>query len=532
MAQTSNTAAMYLRSSKDRSDVSIDAQRRSLTEHAAKRGLQVVREYTDVVESAKSDRRPAFQEMIRDLKLASRTWSTLLILDTSRLFRQRFGAMNFKWECKKRGVTVVFANLPDVDPVTRVIVEAVFEAMDEVHSLMSKTKGLAGMAENVRQGFRAGGRAPFGYRLKAIGTGAIREGEEVTKSKLEPDENAHAIGRYLRARAANTVRADAAAAAGLKLASTTLVSIEWNALTYSGCTVWNVHAERQDGAAIGGRKRRPRSEWVIQEGTHEALISRDQAEQLLQRLESSPIGLAVSRGKTAASGALLSGLLRCPGGRAWHSDGNGAYRVPARRVPMREVDAGVQQMFFQDLRSPAFVRQLLNQARIAADGNEDPARDLRLELISLTRNIEKALSFALEMEHPAPALRKASALEAQRDALAAEIKRREGEYANSRALAVLTEENIRELLERFIVDMQTDDRRELKRVLAAFVDRVELDPGSLKCRIHYRIPVDRGSEADPGNPSNPLGNAMDSPSLTAASALRLLAVGRRRARAA
>jgi len=40
------------------------------------------------------------------------------------------------------------------------------------------------MAENVRQGFRAGGRAPFGYKLDHIKTGAIRDGKAITKSKL------------------------------------------------------------------------------------------------------------------------------------------------------------------------------------------------------------------------------------------------------------------------------------------------------------------------------------------------------------
>jgi hypothetical protein len=48
--------------------------------------------------------------------------------------------------------------------------------MDEVHSMLSREKGLAGMAENVRRGHRAGGRAPIGYRLERIETGAIRDG--------------------------------------------------------------------------------------------------------------------------------------------------------------------------------------------------------------------------------------------------------------------------------------------------------------------------------------------------------------------
>ena len=48
-SRTSNQASLYLRSSKDRSDVSIDAQRRELTALAAQRGLVIVEEFADVV---------------------------------------------------------------------------------------------------------------------------------------------------------------------------------------------------------------------------------------------------------------------------------------------------------------------------------------------------------------------------------------------------------------------------------------------------------------------------------------------------
>ena len=72
------------------------------------------------------------------------------------------------------------------DPIADMVIVGVMEEFDELHSLMSKEKGLAGMAENVRQGFRAGGRAPKGYQLVKIPTGTIREGEAVTKSRLEP----------------------------------------------------------------------------------------------------------------------------------------------------------------------------------------------------------------------------------------------------------------------------------------------------------------------------------------------------------
>jgi site-specific DNA recombinase len=85
-------ACLYLRSSKDRSDVSIDAQRRELQKLTSERNYLVVQEYVDVVESAKDENRPGFQRLLRDLKSAGRAWSVLMMVDTSRLSRRRYAA--------------------------------------------------------------------------------------------------------------------------------------------------------------------------------------------------------------------------------------------------------------------------------------------------------------------------------------------------------------------------------------------------------------------------------------------------------
>ena len=82
-------AATYLRSSKDRSDVSIDAQRRALAELAATRGIVIVSEYSDAVESGKDDDRPGFQSLLRDIRAQDRKWDHILVLDTARITRRR-----------------------------------------------------------------------------------------------------------------------------------------------------------------------------------------------------------------------------------------------------------------------------------------------------------------------------------------------------------------------------------------------------------------------------------------------------------
>src|ERR1700730_4373678 len=204
-------AAMYLRRSKDRSGVSLAAQRHELEKLAISRSLTVVKTYEDAVESGSTENRPGFIELVRALKHPSRGWEYLLVYDTSRIARRRYIAQAIKHEAKKRGVIILYARMPsDLDPVAEIVLESVFEAMDEAHSLMSREKGLAGMAENVRRGFRAGGRAPIGYELKAFTAGTIGEGLTVMKSKLTLGEGAAVIGEYLKARANGVPRTIAA----------------------------------------------------------------------------------------------------------------------------------------------------------------------------------------------------------------------------------------------------------------------------------------------------------------------------------
>ena len=208
MTKPPQRAALYLRSSKDRSDVSIDAQRRALHATASARGLVVIAEFADAVESGKDEDRPGFQRMLHELRSHARAWSMVLVLDTSRIARRRMIALMFESDCSKRGVAVVYNNLPDHDPATDMVLRSVLQAFDEYHSLVSRAKGLAGMAENVRQGWRAGGRAPRGYRLGHVATGAFREGQPVTKSRLVPDaEAAFLVRGYLQLRAAGVPRA-------------------------------------------------------------------------------------------------------------------------------------------------------------------------------------------------------------------------------------------------------------------------------------------------------------------------------------
>lgn len=484
-------AALYLRSSKDRSDVSIDSQRRELTKLAQERGILIVHEFSDVVESAKDEQRPGFQQMLLALRSPGRAWNTLLLVDTSRLSRRRYMAQVFKHEAKKRGVHILYSKIPESDPIADMVVVGVMEVFDELHSLMSKEKGLAGMAENVRQGFRAGGRAPRGYQLEHTETGAMRDGMPVTKSKLIKSADAKIVAKYLKLRAAGIARTAAAQKLAITWPQTSLIGMEWNALTYAGHTVWNVHNEHGPGGYKGGIKRRPREEWVIQKDTHPALITTEEAERIIHQLATS------TRSDTRRTPAtyLLTGILKSPDGAQWHGDGAGKYyrAGKGKKVRAAEVDQAVIAKVANDLKSAAFVTALVKQARKQQEPEE--VKDLKAaskQIETINAKITKMVDLAGQMTTPAPMLRKIEELELERGRLVAEMQKLERLADSAKVLAFVTESDVKKMLDAMAADMNNIDRENLKDFLAGLIERIDLDPADLGCSIHYSIPLARG----------------------------------------
>jgi site-specific DNA recombinase len=482
-------AALYLRSSKDRSDISLAAQRHELEKIATSRSLQIVRSFEDAVESGATENRPGFIELVRAIKDASRGWEFLLVYDTSRIARRRYIAQAIKHEARKRGVQILYAKLPaDLDPVAELVLESVFEAMDEAHSLMSREKGLAGMAENVRQGWRAGGRAPLGYRLSEHATGAVREGRPVTKSKLVADIDAVAVRSFLKARAAGVPRVRALEQAKLEKSDTTMIGVEWNALTYAGHTVWNRHAA--DGT---GHKRRDRSQWQITRDTHEALITDGEAEAILAQLQTSEIGAAISRAKASSSGALLTGLLVTSSGQMWVAHGK-KYRLRSRggkrgRVVLADqVDEAVIEQIRTDVGSDLFLRKLLDAGKRHRHVN-DPTVAIAARIKKLEREKARAAELALT-EDPTPFLQIVSDRKRQVDALRHELTAIQAGATLTEHVANYTPEKLRQLIA----------ERAPARLITTLVERIVLEP-DLSCRLQYKAISGRAgwrSMASPG----------------------------------
>ncbi|PHS23532.1 MAG: hypothetical protein COA83_09840 [Methylophaga sp.] len=493
-----NQAAIYLRSSKDRSDVSIAVQRRDLHELAKKRQLIIVEEFVDAVESGKTENRPGFQLLVDTLKSRDRSWKTLILLDTSRLSRRQFISHFFEHEAEKQGVTLIYKSLPDADPISSMMLKAILQAMDQWHSMISKQKGLSGMAENVRQGYRAGGSAPRGYALDKIETGAVRDGKPVTKSRLIVSDDADLVAQLLKQRAQGISRRVLHSKLNITWPENSTLGMEWNALTYAGHTVWNVHAERRDGKTIGGSKRRPRVEWQITKNTHPALITDKEAEFILHQLETSNL----SKARRTPAKYLLTGLLQSRDGLSWHGDAKKYYRANKGRGLRIKCDAIDQALLMQvkkDLQSKRFISKITKKIKsLAKPKIKSRAASIKRELASVSDKINNIIDIMAESDNPTPFMRKVESLEQRRNSIVENLKREEQANINTGSLSDINEFEVQRALIAIFKQLDSLDSENLKDFIRKIVDRIVIDPeNQTRMLIHYSINIRGFNMASP-----------------------------------
>jgi site-specific DNA recombinase len=485
-------AVLYLRSSKDRHDSSIDAQRRALEELAEQRGFHIVGEYSDAVWSGKDENRPAFQALLRDLRDANRSWSNVLVFDTSRIARNRYLSMVFEGQdCKRRGVKVVYKSLPESDPVTETLLKAILQSIDEYHSMVSKAKGLAGMAENVHRGYRAGGIAPTGYKLQYIETGAIRDGNPVRKSKLIPGDDAPKVRTYLKHRANGLKRSRALALAGAKWSPSTLLSIERNVEMYAGHTVWNRISERDDAGYIGGKKFRPRDEWVVKRDTHEALITDEEAAVIQAALDKRSTG----GGRPAHRVYTLAGLMTSPDGLKWQGD-NGDYRLgKGARVNSTNVESAILSRVVADLSSDEMASSIA--AHYREIGKKSEARldekDVRRKIASIDTKIKRLAESLATSSTPEAFVRLIEGEEKQREEMRAKLETMESEKSVTTALKQVTVSDVRQMMKNLLSQLEEANPESVKDFIGQAVEHIKLTPDTYDAVITYRIaPASKG----------------------------------------
>ena len=158
------TAVIYARYSSDsQREASIEGQLRDCKDYAEKNGITVVGTYIDRAYSAKTDDRPDFQRMIKDS--GRKIFDVVLVWKLDRFARNRFDAVNYKYQLEKNGVHLVSAMEPISQGPEGIMVESMLIGMAEYYSAELALKVARGERENALQCKYNGGVVPLGFTI-------------------------------------------------------------------------------------------------------------------------------------------------------------------------------------------------------------------------------------------------------------------------------------------------------------------------------------------------------------------------------
>ena len=297
--------ALYVRVSTDKQDeLSPDAQIRLGTEYAKKNGLHVSKEHTYIehgISGRKADKRPEFLRMIAAAKSEEHPFDVILVWKFSRFARNQEESIVYKSLLRKKcGVDVVSVSEPIIDGPFGGLIERIIEWMDEYYSVRLSGEVTRGMTEKaLRGGYQA--RPPLGYRIetKKEPPVVVPEEAKIVRSVFDMYVNQHK-GFFDIARELN--RLGCKTSHGKAFERRSIEYIIQNP-TYCGMIRWNRTTNETNVI-------KPKDEWIITEGNHEAIISKELFEQAQKRFESEyrPRGARPS----STYRHWLSGLMKCP----------------------------------------------------------------------------------------------------------------------------------------------------------------------------------------------------------------------------
>jgi len=175
-----NYAAAYVRMSTEHQQYSTSNQMDAIREYAKRRGLEIVKDYSDEGKSGLNIQgRDSLAQMIRDVQNGQANFSSILVYDVSRWgrFQDADESAYCEYICRKAGVAVhycaeQFEN--DGSPVST-IVKGVKRAMAGEYSRELSSKVFQGACRLIQLGFKQGGTAGFGLRRMLIDQSGARK---------------------------------------------------------------------------------------------------------------------------------------------------------------------------------------------------------------------------------------------------------------------------------------------------------------------------------------------------------------------
>jgi site-specific DNA recombinase len=159
--------ALYARVSTTRqaeNDLSIPDQIKQMREWCVANGFTVAQEYIEPGASATDDKRPVFQQLIREATLNPSPFEAVIVHSQSRFFRNSIDFGLYERKLNQADVRLISITQPTSEDASGDMVRKIFSVFDEFQSKETSKHTARSMLENARQGFFNGAHPPYGFR--------------------------------------------------------------------------------------------------------------------------------------------------------------------------------------------------------------------------------------------------------------------------------------------------------------------------------------------------------------------------------
>ncbi len=489
-------------------DLSIPAQLKTLRKYALERGWEIVSEYVDEAESAKSANRPAFQEMIAAAKKKEKPFDSILVWKLSRFARNREDSIIYKSLLRKRGISVISINEQIDDSASGRLLEGMIEVIDEFYSANLAQDTMRGMKENISRGFFNGGNVPFGYRKVKVPVNGSQ------KTKLEPyDSEVQIVKRAFQMalkgkggkEIARVFNEEGLRTRSGKLFGTTTINFWLKNPVYTGSLVWN-RTDRTSDKAF----RKPATEAIVAPDTHKSIVSQadfDRVQTLLAdrrpftrppRGVSSPYVLS-GLAHCSKCGAAMIGTAAKSGKYLYYECDNRFKKGKDSCIGLRFRKEMVENFVLEKIRQNILTKENLTKLVHLINGElletashlekqlEQTEKELTMIGGKLTKLYVALESGKLDMDDLAPRIKELRAsqheLQQQRDSLISRIESDEPEKLDENEVMSYVNELEQVLGEKSFLQQKTFLRR--------FVKRVEINPQGFVMDYTIPVPVDK-----------------------------------------
>ncbi|MDY4429634.1 recombinase family protein [Evtepia sp.] len=303
---TTKKAVAYMRYSSDnQNETSIEYQRIAIEAYCDRNGIELVGEYVDEAYSGTNDKRPGFQDLIRDA-LDKPEWGTVLVHDFSRFTRNITDAVQYKNMLRDRDFEIISVTENLGHSFESLMLELIIDMMNAQYSHCNARATMAGMKVKARKAGHCGGIPALGYDLDENGQLMVNEEEAEAVRAIfdmaEQEVSYRRMAEYLNSK-------------GFRTKSGNPFTIgSFNSILhqekYTGTYIWNRTRQKNSRSQRNSHAQKPAEEQIIIDGGCPQIISPEQFWRVQKKLAGRAGGKAASK---ARRHYMLGGLkiLRC-----------------------------------------------------------------------------------------------------------------------------------------------------------------------------------------------------------------------------